>query len=429
MEDLGGGRLRLLTGRDDTANGQRGLLVDQWNLLHPRHQVEVVELPGVADLQYSAMHAALQSGDPNVDAVNLDIAWIAEFAEAGYLRELERVDTDGFLDGPLEAGRIDGRLLALPFNTDVGMLYYRVGEDPTAGELRPEDAEAITDWAELRRLAAGMALSGGFDGGIAMQLDAYEGFTVNVWEYLLANGVEPDLDDGAMDFAEDGRAVAYLGRLWEDLRPEGDGPPVILWDSLRFGEDASLAAFREGRTPFLRHWPRAYRVLSSCELGFTVGAVPMPGRVLGGQNLAVSAASRAPNATRRLIEFLTGPAAQQLLFERGGFAATRDEPFYDAAAQTAGLEEAVGCDDGTGPRGDAAQLFKALTGSVPWLPDESEVAPPGHRPAVTRYTRYSRVFQEVVHPLLLNGEPLDSDSEASGLSDLAGRLEDASAGK
>ncbi|GAA1665598.1 hypothetical protein GCM10009830_08970 [Glycomyces endophyticus] len=424
MEDLDGRPLRILSGRDDTANGQRGLLVDQWNLRFPDHPAEMVELPGVADLQYGAIHAALQAGDPAVDVVNLDLPWIADFAKAGRLLELERPTEGGYLGRPLSAGEVDGKLRALPFNTDVGMLYYRLGAatDYATGTLSAEDAARIADWEDLRRVAEGMVVAGGFEGGIAMQLDAYEGFTVSVWEYLLANRVEAK-SDGSIDFGDPSPAVAQLEWLSRELHePVGEGT-MILQESLRFAEDASLEAFRTGRTAFLRHWPRAFQDLRSCDREFDVGVVPMPGRVLGGQSLAVSAASERPDAAVRLIEFLTGPMAQQRLFEPGGFASTREEPYYDAIAQTHLLDPAVEapCDDGGSPRVEAAQLFRALTGRDP--EDRLDPGPePGTRPAVERYTRFSRVFQEVVHGEL----EADSTPDLSRLQDL---LDEAVAGR
>jgi multiple sugar transport system substrate-binding protein len=408
--------LRVLSGRDDTANAQRRLLIDQWNAWHQDHQAEMIELPGVTDLQYSAVHAALQAEDSAVDVVNLDVPWIAEFAEGKHLEELRDVDETGFLKRPLDAARIDGGLYALPFNTDVGMLYYRKsGEtDYAGGTLSVTEARHLTDWDRLREtIEQILAENPDFDGGIAMQLASYEGFTVNVWEYLLANGVEPD-GDGMIDFGARSDAAGVLEELALNLHDEvREGAHIILQDALQHNEDESLLAFQKGRVPFLRHWPRAFAVLQSCDVDFEVGVVPMPGGVLGGQSLAVSAHSRRKNVSRALVEFLTGATSQQLLFERGGFAATREEPYFDAAAQVANLEgtpdescEAVG-----GPRAEAREIYQALTGEGP-----------GSRPAVKRYTQFSRAFRDALHP------ELESDA-APDLSGLESRLANAIEGK
>ena len=60
----------------------------------------------------------------------------------------------------------------------------------------------------------------------------------------------------------------------------------------------------------------------------------IPGRsVLGGQNLAIAANSDQPRAAQELIEFLTSARSQQILFERGGFAATREVVYQDSAVR------------------------------------------------------------------------------------------------
>lgn len=416
-EDLGGRPLRVLASRDDTANGQRRLLIDQWNAWHRGHEAEMVELPPIADLQFSAVHAALQAGDSDVDVVELDVPWIAEFAKAGHLEPIEEPDTEGFLPHPLQTGRVDGDLYALPFHTNVGMLYYREGDDSdyATGTLSPTEARSISDWGVLRE-TIGLILdeSPGFEGGIAMQLAPYEGFTVNVWEYLLANGVAVDGETGEIDFGEGSDAAGVLEELSRDLHEEvREGAHVILPEALQYNEAESLAAFQEGRVPFLRHWPQVIRTLQGCELDFEVGVVPMPGGVLGGAGLAVSRYSQRRHASRALIEFLTDPISQQLLFERGSFAPTRHEPYFDAIAQTANTVPASGdrCESAAGTKAEADELYEALTGQGP-----------GRRPAVERYTQFSLAFRDALHPQLAN-------EAAPDLAGLDRRLQDAIEGK
>ncbi|THV23594.1 extracellular solute-binding protein [Glycomyces paridis] len=411
-EDLGDDRLQVLTHRDDTANGQRRLLIDQWNAWHPEHQAQMVELPAIADLQYSAIHAALQSESGEADVVDLDIPWIADFAAAGRLEPFDDIDTEGFLERPLATGRVGGRLFALPFNTNVGMLYYRAGErsDYAEGVLSVTEAKSIEDWSGLRYAVERMLeANADFEGGIAMQLASYEGFTVNVWEYLLANGADVAEGDGRIDFGARSEAVGLLEELAVDLHEEvGDGAHVILQDSLQYNEDESMAAFQQGRVPFLRHWPQAVRTLRSCDLDFAVGVVPMPGGVLGGGSLAVSAHSRYKHVSRSLVEFLTGPTSQQLLFERGGFAATRPEPYFDAIAQIAnGVAAADPCESADGPRAEADELYDALTGD----------GGPGRRPAVERYTQFSRAFRDRLHPELASNAAPEFDGLQRHLDD------------
>ena len=130
-----GGELVILSGRDDSVGGQREVLIKRWNALNPAYPAKIVELSGVADQQRNEMVKRAQAAGSDIDIYNLDVTWIAEFAENDYIRPLPDVSTEGFLHGPLSScfyeKRLDGipfsgeGLYALPFNTDAGLLYYR----------------------------------------------------------------------------------------------------------------------------------------------------------------------------------------------------------------------------------------------------------------------------------------------------------------
>lgn len=376
------GTIRVLSGRDVSEGRQRGQLVEQWNAMHPDGpRAEIVETSGDADQQYAQARAAAQDGgepgpSERIDVFNLDVTWTAEFAAAGYLLPIDS-DTSGFLAEPLRSGAYDGVQYALPFNSDTGLLYYRgdlVAAPPTTWDELAADASRVLADPAVR--AADPAL----EAGIALQLADYEGFSVNVMEWVWGHG--GDLGEGGP------AAETALREL--DARLNGDDA-LILRDSLRHREADGLTAFAEGRTVFLRHWPYAYRELARAGMvpcgqpgrSYCVARLPGAG-ALGGQNLAVSAHTDQPVAARKLVEFLTDARSQQLLFERGGFAATRQVVYLD-----------------TKVRADypyAALLLDALVSAR-------------RRPESPRYQRYSEVLRGTAHPALSTPDILD----ASGL--------------
>ena len=72
--------------------------------------------------------SAAQSRDAQYDIYNLDSQWVNEFATGGYISSLagQAIDTSGFVPKPLASAKgPSGELYALPFTTDVGLLYYR----------------------------------------------------------------------------------------------------------------------------------------------------------------------------------------------------------------------------------------------------------------------------------------------------------------
>jgi multiple sugar transport system substrate-binding protein len=66
-----------------------------------------------------------------VDVLNLDVIWTPEFAAAGWILPLddflaeESLDCADFLPAGLACSRYRGKLFALPWYVDAGLLYYR----------------------------------------------------------------------------------------------------------------------------------------------------------------------------------------------------------------------------------------------------------------------------------------------------------------
>ena len=137
------GDLVLLSGRDDSVGGQRQVLIQEWNQLHPDHRVRIDQVTSIADAQRSEMLARARGDGGAVDVLNLDVAWLPEFAEAKLIRRISDAGVDrlAFLRGPLETCEYNGKLWGLPFNTDAALLYRLdvlaalKGED--SGLLRP----------------------------------------------------------------------------------------------------------------------------------------------------------------------------------------------------------------------------------------------------------------------------------------------------
>jgi multiple sugar transport system substrate-binding protein len=323
------GPLVLVTGADLSYGGIRRQLIDYWNK-HEEPRVEVVELPARADLQRAQMLAAAQAGDTSYDVFNLDLTWTAEFAENGAIQPLEEglLDPDDFYETTIDSvryrrhGADTEQLWAVPFNTDVGLLFYRKDLLDAAGVGPPRSWQDMTDaLADVRaHLVRTDGESPSLDAAYTTQLHQYEGLTVNAVEAAAAAGEDLTALSGAS---------SGLRALVANFQAE-DG---ILPESTTFDESGSLQAFRDGRVLFMRNWPFAYNVLAAdpslppdavgvTRLPAMTGDRPAPA-ALGGQNLAVAAHSTKPALARKLVAFLTSPASQQCLFERGGLVAAR----------------------------------------------------------------------------------------------------------
>ena len=373
----------VLSGRDDSLGEQRAQLVAAWNEQHPHQRARIVPLSSLADAQRAEMLARAQADHGDVDVYNLDVTLTAEFAASGYLKSLdESVPVDGFLDGPLSTCRYAGQLWALPWNADLGLLYYR---NDLLAEIGHRD-DPPKDWASLeedvKAYAAMVRARPGADGddvaGYVGQLADYEGRTVTALELIWGAGGTVVTDDGdvlprAGDFTAVRTGLDRLRRLNPAL-------PAL-------NEDTSLQEFHDKHALFMRNWPRAYRSLSpdtnegtGAEVG--VALLPDGSGALGGQNLAVSARSKRPNAARALVEFLTSERSEQLLFERGGLPATRGVVYTD-------------------PQVNRVFPFAKDLGAA--LGNDKAA----RRPAVRHYARFSEVFRAKVDGYLRGTDPLN----------------------
>ncbi len=380
--DLEPGQIRILSGLDESVDGQRQRLVSQWNAMQGDDgpQAVIVPLPASTDAQRSEMLARAQAGGDGIDIYNLDVTRTAEFADAGYLQPLDesQMPTDGFLAGPLATCRYDGRLWALPFNTDVGLLYYRT--DAVPEQLQQSDAP--DSWQTLEeRVGTKLARSdaGGIVGFVG-QFGSYEGLTVTALEAAWGAGATVVDDAGrALPTDDDADALrAALDRL-KKIAPR---------DLPALDETDSRQRFSSGRALFMRNWPVAYRQLTSAretpDLRFAVAPLPGGAGVLGGQNLAVAAGTDQPRAARSLIRFLTGDRSQQILFERGGLPATRGLVYSD--------QDVIDAYKSTYVKDFVPQLYNALATARP-------------RPTVPHYAQFSAAFRTVVEDYLRNPAP------------------------
>jgi multiple sugar transport system substrate-binding protein len=373
-----GGELVILSGEDDSTSKERDKLISKWNSLgggRPTARIQVVG--GDTNLQRSEMVQRAQGNGSPVDIYNLDVILMAEFREFGYIKPLDEsrvTDIEGFLPNPMRTCRTaDGTLWALPFNTDAALLYSR--SDLGLPEAFPNSLQAL-DKAIVDLLTKQPdAVSAGYAG----QLAGYEGLTVNAIEAIWAAGGSVVDSDGNVKVdsqpARDG-----LAWLANGLAP-GGASKKILYDSLSYREKDTAKAFIDGKVAYMRNWPVWHNeIIGPAEekrkhVPFKVS--PLPGRsVLGGQNLAVAATTKKPRAAQALIDFLTGDLSQQILFERGGFAATRRIVYEDEAVRA--------------KYDYTDELLAAINGA-------------DLRPQTAYYTQFSQVFREGVLVAIGNG--------------------------
>ncbi|MEU7033842.1 ABC transporter substrate-binding protein [Streptomyces sp. NPDC046237] len=323
----GRGPMTLATAGDLT--GYLARVLEGWNRAHPAERVTVVELPDSADETRAQMITDLKSGGGRFDLLNIDVAWTSEFAAAGWIAPLERgrFPLESFLPPVVDTATYDGRLYAVPYVTNAGMLFYRKDVLDREGQRPPRT------WAELERQARTIAPKYGL-GGYGGQFLPYEGLTVNAAEAVYSAGGTILGDEGERVTVDSAAARSGLGFLARGVR---DG--WIPGEALTYKEEESRQAFQDGRLLFLRNWPYAYAGASGAQsrVAGKFGAVPLPGpagpgaSVLGGSNLAVSSQARHPESARDLIAYLTSEPVQRRVLTEGALPPVRSALYEDPA--------------------------------------------------------------------------------------------------
>ncbi|GGL90488.1 ABC transporter substrate-binding protein [Streptomyces fumigatiscleroticus] len=405
------GDIVVASGRDVTGkDGIRQQLIDAWNqqqeLKGSGFRARLVELPGSADEQRSQLLGALQSGSASYDVVNLDVTWVPEFAAARLVRPLpdDMVDKD-VIPSVASTARWDGRVYAVPFNSDVGLLYYR-RDHLAQADVRNIDPDKGIDWDDLRDaiIQVNDDRPQGYRNGWTTQLGPYEGRTVNAVEAFASAVGDFSLTDDEGHY--DGNAEE-LAKGIAELRRRTEAP-YLLPAATASDEAASLSDFTDGRTTFLRHWPYVYPALYRSFSAERLGVAPLPGRsVLGGQNLAVTGASQRPGAAAELIRFLTGRESERCLLD-AGFAATRTSAYTDddmrctlvgvtpTASPTGEGTAGMPLDAAGRPRYARSTLLPALRDAV-------------QRPRTPLYGAFTQTFTAELGRLFQEDPPSDSE--------------------
>jgi multiple sugar transport system substrate-binding protein len=311
-------------------------LIAEFERRHPGVTVAREPLPWTADVQHQFFVINLEGRSAGFDVLMLDVIWVPEFARAGWLLDLTdrwpAADRDTHFPATVDAARLDGRLWAVPWVMNVGLLYYRrdlLGRHglapPRTYEELARQARRVLDAERDPRL-----------GGFVWQGKQYEGLVVNVLESFWAAGTDLLGVDGAIlpDLPAAARALAFR----RHLIASGVSPGLVS----AADEELSRREFGAGRAVFLRNWPYARRLFEApgSALRGRVGVAPLPGGgALGGAHLAVNRLTRHPEAAWALVEFLTRPEAQRRIAAAVALHPTRpallDDPMLQAIFETA----------------------------------------------------------------------------------------------
>ncbi|MGN6548752.1 MAG: ABC transporter substrate-binding protein [Pararhizobium sp.] len=247
---------------------------------------------------------AVQGGNAP-DVATLDQIWVAAFAEAGAIDQLDDrakqagIKASTFFKGAWDSANYNGHLWGIPFNVDAwSFTYYNKKLLDAAGV----DPQSLTTWKGLA--AAGKKLTGNGKFGIGLFAHKGEDTTVVLDSFIFSNGghvLKPDGSCGLTDKASI-EALQYLQSL-APYAPEG-----IL--NASSGDMRQL--FLNGSLA-MEFWPALEQPTlqkSKLDWDFVGGTAPegkTPVGTSGGWNLAILKTSQHKEAAWKFIQFLTRP--------------------------------------------------------------------------------------------------------------------------
>ncbi|HET8772029.1 MAG TPA: ABC transporter substrate-binding protein [Gemmatimonadaceae bacterium] len=297
-----------------------------------RYTIEVHVLPRAADGQREQLVRRLAARDESMDILGLDVTWIAEFAEAGWILPWTGADSvaavEGLLPGPLATMTWEDTVFAVASHTNVQLLWYR-------SDLVPDPPET---WDEMLDIADSLAAAGA-PHVIAFTGAQYEGLVVGFNTLVESFGGTLLSDDGTRS-AVDERTVRALELLRRFATSAGASP--ALGNS---HEAEAQAQMENGYAAFELNWPYVAAAMRENnpamvdDFAFTTYPAVVPGQparvTTGGLDYAVGAYSRQPEFAREAILCLRSRENQKFMMLNNGtppsFRSLYDDPSLKAA--------------------------------------------------------------------------------------------------
>jgi len=332
--------------------------------------------------QLDLMRELLRGGASSPDVYGIDVIWPSSLAEnlidlkPNFTTELPSVDPD-----ELASYTVKGRLVAVPYHSDVGVLFYRKDLLQEYGYKSPPST-----WVQLEKMAERIQKGERGKGrkgfwGFVWPGAASEGLTCNALEWQVSEGggriIEADYSVSVNNpdaIRAWQRAAHWIGWI---------SPP----DVLSYEEWEAINAFYSKKAAFYRGWTRSYfrSVQEDPAIRDTYAIASIPAgkdgqfTTMGGFGLGVSRSAPHPAEAIELVRFLLHT----------------DGHLRNAPSQSESLQQSEPYEPP--PTSKPGPGF-----TTKWeLPKETRVI---SRPSVTtgqKYEDVSRAYMQAVHSVLL----------------------------
>jgi trehalose/maltose transport system substrate-binding protein len=276
-------------------------------------QIKVLPHPEKSDESYSQLARNFSSKSSAFDVVMMDVVWPGAFAP--YLVNLKPAlgaQAKLHAQGIVQNDTVGGKLIAMPWFGDFGILYYRTDLLKKYGYKSPPKT-----WTQLgtmaKKIENGEKAANPNFAGFVYQGNSYEGLTCDALEWVASVGGGHFIDNGKASINNTKAAnVLNLMRSWVgNIAPRG---------VTSYGEEEARIPFTNGNAAFMRNWPYAYSsgvaVGSKIKGKFSVTVLPHgPGAssvgTVGGWQLGVSKFSKHKPAAIEFVRYMTSAAVER----------------------------------------------------------------------------------------------------------------------
>lgn len=288
--------------------------------------VEVENRQGDLTEKLKEFHTINFQAENPSDLIYMDVIWVSEFADKGWLMNLsDRISAQElaeFVESDVVAGRYNSGLYRIPFRSDIGLLYYRKDLLEQAGYQPPQTFQ------QLLKISQALQKQDATKWGYLWQGREYEGLSAMFVEVLHGYGgfwINPATREVGLNQPEAIAAVRFVVQTIE----EKISPAEVI----SYSEDESLAEFQQGNAVFLRGWPYMWAVANAknSPIRGKVGIQPMKlqagkgrgGGCNGSWGLGIAKTSKHPKEAWKAIAYLTSTRTQRRFILETGHVPSR----------------------------------------------------------------------------------------------------------
>lgn len=370
-------KVKLTFGYDEGVGDATRALIKEYNAAHPNVEVQGYNLPQNSNNLHDDFVNKLTSQDTSVDVMALDVVYVSEFANAGWIDKLDNVigsDKSAFLTGPIEGATVNNSIYAAPWITNASALFYRTDVLKKLGVTK-----VPTTWDEWINVYKKLDKSSGVDYAFSFQGKQSESMVCDWAEFVWGFGGDILKADGTpvINSPENVAATKQMASMIGKYAPKGVPS---------YAETESQDVFLQGKALTCRTWSGTWNTFndkSQSKVAGNVGMTTLPVNkagdtahsCLGGLDLVVNTYvdSAHKTAAQDFIKWMTSEKTQVEMTLKSSQPPTRSAVYKNDS------------------------VLKA----VPFYTDFYSIIANGKsRPSTPDYAKLSDAIQKDVHPVL-----------------------------